>query len=57
MTGEKKKNTQIKSKKWDFPKLKLRLIIHNPCFSFDTLKLEKTKDQIGKNEKNEEKTL
>ncbi len=28
-----------------------------PCYSFNTLKLEKTKDQMEKNEKNEEKTL
>ncbi len=43
-----KKKLQLKAKKWDLPKLKLRIIIHNPCFSFDTLKLEETKDQNGK---------
>ena len=57
MIGEKKNTLKLKAKKWDLTKLKLRIIIHNPCFSFDTLKLEKTKDQMVKNEKNEEKTL
>ncbi len=33
-----------------FTKIELRIIIDNPCCSFDTLKLEKTKDQMEKNE-------